>query len=118
MEKFNTLISVLVVVLGIMSVIMPFVIEFIKNMIGQEKIITLFGKLERFCAFATSVVSLLIYILLCILCPEYFIVCNIIQIIAFCFIFMFICAMASQIGYDKIIKWIINGKGGYDKWLK
>lgn len=110
MDKFNTLISVLVVVLGIMSVIMPFVIEFVKTMIGEPKIITIFGKLERFCAFTTAIASLLVYILLFILCPEYFVVCSIIQIIAFGFIFMFTCAMASQIGYDKIIKWIIHRK--------
>ena len=110
MDKFNSLVSVLVVVLGIMSIIMPFVIEFVKNMIGEPIVIKAFGKLERFCAFTTAVASLLIYILLYILCPEYFTICNIIQVIAFGFIFMFICAMASQIGYDKIIKWIIHRK--------
>lgn len=108
MDKFSSIITLLVSVLGVMPIIMPFVIEFIKSMVGQNKIVSIFGNLERFSAIATAIVSVVIYILLHIFLPESFMALNLIQKIATGFVFTFANAMASQIGYDKIIKWIIN----------
>ena len=110
MYKFETIITLLVAVLGFMAVVMPFVIEFIKNMIGEAKIISAFGNLERFSAIATALVSVIIYVILYILVPEYWNNIKTLQVVVIGFIFTFSCAMASQIGYDKIIKWIINKK--------
>lgn len=110
MEKFNEILTVLVSALGIMAVIMPFVIEFIKNLVTEAKIISIFGVLERFCAFVSAVAGLIVYVSLNILLPEAFKGANIPQIIVIGIFFIGSCAIASQIGYDKIIKWIINRK--------
>lgn len=110
MEKFEKIITLLVSVLGIMSIVMPFVIEFLKKMIGSTKITTVFGNLERFCALATAIVSVIIYVILNIMVPEMFATYNLAQNIVIGLVFTFATAMASQIGYDKIIKWIINRK--------
>lgn len=108
MNKFETLTTMLVAVLGGMSIVMPFVIEFTKNLIGEAKIITKFGKLEKFCAFITAIISVVVYVFLFVLVPEYYAKLNIAQIIVVGIIFSFACSMGSQIGYDKIIKWIIR----------
>ena len=108
MDKYNVLIAVLVSALGIMSVVMPFVIEFLKNMITEAKVITIFGVLERFCAFVSAIGGVVVYVAIYILLPETFTGVNIAQIIMIGIFFTGACAVASQIGYDKIIKWIIK----------
>lgn len=110
MEKYNVLIAVLVSALGIMSVVMPFVIEFLKNMITEKKVISIFGVLERFCACVSAIGGVVVYVAIYILLPATFIGINIPQIIVIGIFFVGACAIASQIGYDKIIKWIINKK--------
>ena len=110
MEKYNVLIAVLVSALGIMAVVMPFVIEFLKNMITEAKVISIFGVLERFCAFVSAIAGVVVYVTIYILLPDTFIGINIVQIVVIGIFYTGACAIASQIGYDKIIKWLINRK--------
>lgn len=108
MEKFSEIMTLLVSTLGVMAVIMPFVIEFIKNLVTEEKILKIFGTLERFCALVSAIIAVIIYVTLIILIPEAFTAANIVQRIVIGIFFTCGCAIASQIGYDKIIKWIVN----------
>ena len=110
MDKFGDILTVLVSALGIMAVVMPFVIEFIKTLIGESKVITIFGVLERFCALVSAIAGVVVYVAIYILMPELFKSANIAQVIVIGIFFTGACAIASQIGYDKIIKWIINRK--------
>ncbi len=110
MEKFSEILTVLVSALGVMAVVMPFVIEFIKNMITEKVVIKIFGVLERFCALVSAIAGVIVYVSICILLPELFKSANIAQIIVIGIFFSGACAIASQIGYDKIIKWLINRK--------
>ena len=110
MEKFSEILTVLVSALGIMAVVMPFVIEFIKNMITEKVVIKIFGVLERFCALVSAVAGVIVYVAIYILVPELFKSANIAQVIVIGLFYMGACSIASQIGYDKVIKWIINRK--------
>ena len=110
MEKFNESLTVLVSALGIMAVVMPFVVEFIKNMVTEKVVIKIFGVLERFCALVSAIAGVIVYVAIYVLMPEIFKGANLAQVIVIGGFFMGACAIASQIGYDKIIKWIINKK--------
>ena len=110
MEKFSEILTILVSTLGVMAVAMPFVIEFIKNMVTEAKVISIFGVLERFCAFVSAIAGVIVYVSINILMPEMFASATMPQKIVIGAFFMGACAIASQIGYDKIIKWLINRK--------
>lgn len=110
MEKFNEILTVLVSALGIMAVVMPFVVEFIKNMVTEKVVIKIFGVLERFCALVSAIAGVIVYVAIYVLMPEIFKGANFAQVIVIGAFFMGACAIASQIGYDKIIKWLINKK--------
>lgn len=110
MIKYDEILTVLVSTLGVMAVVMPFVIEFLKTMITEAKVISIFGVLERFCALVSAVAGVVVYVAINILAPELFKNVNIAQTIVIGIFFAGSCAIASQIGYDKIIKWLINKK--------
>ena len=110
MEKFHDILVLLVAVLGVMAVVMPFVIEFIKTMIGEKKVIEVFGVQERFCALVSALAGVIVYVSMNILIPDAFKTATIPQIIVIGVFFAGACSLASQIGYDKLIKWIINRK--------
>lgn len=108
MIKYDEILTVLVSTLGVMAVVMPFVIEFLKTMITEAKVISIFGVLERFCALVSAVAGAVVYVAINILVPELFKNVNIAQTIVIGIFFTGSCCMGNQVGYDKLCKWIIE----------
>lgn len=108
MEKYSECISVLISVLTAMSIFMPFVIQWLKKVIGEEKIVSKFKTIEFFSFIVTAIAALVIYVFVLVFAPNLFNGWSIPQVILMAVGFIAVSGFASQGMYDKVIKQLIE----------
>lgn len=112
-EKMNWLnfVMICILLIVVVSIVAPIFIEALKNLIGKEVIIEKFVKLEWFCLLVSSIIALityLVYILFFVVGKFEITPLDIVKYIVACLIFVVCCGAGCQVGYDKVIKAIIE----------
>ena len=97
----------IVSIIGGIAVVAPTCIEILKNLIGEEKIINIFGKMEVFSLVFSTIAGVVGIIIIVLFMPQLLADFNVAQKIFIGIAFVVICAIGSQVSYDKVMKWLL-----------